>query len=448
MMEPLRGALLARGWTEQVDDDSPILPRLFWLSRANGVVIEGSPIVSRLILGRHFCYKDVLLDYARSQPNRGKNIDLVVPRTFKLFTGERNEFMENYRLTAYASFIRFLKATGTKAFSETGKISPKWISYAIEKLEAIIAPENNEVETSATVKREMQQKIDNEFEKFKKIYQSIVKFKSKIDLQSADRNDLLDQCNVIYRKCKKVWKDFENDGFYNLWLLKPARGSLGNGIKLFDEDVDILCHATNNKNLKYLVQKYIERPMLIYNTKFDLRQYFLLVHHATGIHLWMYKKSYLKFSTKLYDPLNYKVSIHITNTAVQSKYSIDKNRSRNIPQCNEWSSDRFLAYLNKQNKSTLWDNKIYPAMKQNIIATVSASVEFTVIQPNHFQLYGCDFVIDENHNPILLEINGFPTLTSVICAMCLEDLVKVIIDRREDPRADTGHFEKVWEMNL
>lgn len=167
--------------------------------------------------------------------------------------------------------------------------------------------------------------------------------------------------------------------------------------------------------------------MLIYNTKFDLRQYFLIVHDATGVCLWTYKMSYLKFSTKLYDPLNYKVSVHLTNTAIQSKYSVDKNRSRNIPQCNEWSSDRFLAYLKKQNKQSLWDQKIYPAMKKTIIATVSAAVNLTMIQPNHFQLYGCDFVIDENHDPILLEINGIPILTSVICALCLQDLVKGLL---------------------
>lgn len=212
-----------------------------------------------------------------------------------------------------------------------------------------------------------------------------------------------------------------------------------------------------------------ERPLLIYNTKFDLRQYFLIVHHATGVCLWMYKKCYLKFSTKLYDPLNYKVAVHITNTAIQSKYSIDKHRSTKIPQSNEWSSDRFLTYLRAQKKLDLWHTKIYPAMKQNIITTVSESVNLTMIQPDHFQLYGCDFVIDDNYDPILLEINGLPILTSVICSTCLQDLAKgllwmewdrvlmrlnrnfinlVIIDTRENPLADTGHFEKIWEKKI
>lgn len=167
--------------------------------------------------------------------------------------------------------------------------------------------------------------------------------------------------------------------------------------------------------------------MLIYNTKFDLRQYFLIVHHVNGICLWMYKMCYLKFSTKLYDPLNYEESVHLTNTAIQSKYSIDKNRSTNIPQCNEWSSERFMRYLKSQDKLDLWHKKIYPAMKRNILATVSAAVDVSMIQPNHFQLYGCDFVIDDNFEPILLEINGFPILTSVICPTCLGDLVKGLL---------------------
>lgn len=165
--------------------------------------------------------------------------------------------------------------------------------------------------------------------------------------------------------------------------------------------------------------------MLIYNTKFDIRQYFLITHHVSSrVRLWMYKMCYLKFSTKLYDPLSYKVCVHITNTAVQCKYVIDKDRSKCIPQCNEWSSEQFLRYLRINEKSDLWESKMYPAMKENIITTVSTSLDSSTLQPNHFQLYGCDFVIDESHEPILLEINGVPILTSVICSKCLADVVK------------------------
>lgn len=198
---------------------------------------------------------------------------------------------------------------------------------------------------------------------------------------------------------------------------------------------------------------FSERPFLIYRTKFDIRQYMLLTIGDSQVTIWTYRDCYLRFSSQEFTMDDLRESIHLTNNSVQKRYKNKTNRDGRLPKNNMWSLDQFKSHLKHVGApDTTWA-KIYNGFKQNLTAVVLASLDETELTPNAFELYGCDFMLDEHFNPILIEINSTPDLshstevTARICPMAVKDCIRVVLDVPRNPMAATGLFERIFQVN-
>ncbi len=131
--------------------------------------------------------------------------------------------------------------------------------------------------------------------------------------------------DLLGRRCRDVLSEVSRrfpqsshiDGERNAWILKPAHASRGKGILIRTRLEDILTKE-HRKNL--VVQKYIERPLLVYECKFDIRQWFVVTCWHPLV-VWLNRTSYLRFCSQLYSLDSYHESVHLSNNAIQCKYN-------------------------------------------------------------------------------------------------------------------------------
>jgi tubulin monoglycylase TTLL3/8 len=225
------------------------------------------------------------------------------------------------------------------------------------------------------------------------------------------------------------------------------------GIIVFDKIENILELNTSplQRDGKYVVQKYIERPLLIHKIKFDIRQWFL-VTDFNPLTIWMYKDCYLRFCTQEFTLENTQQSVHLCNYSIQKYYKNDAERSSELPDENMWSNQDFVDnYLARQGRREAWEEIIYPGMKNAILCSMLSTQDIIEPRKNTFELYGADFMIGEDLKPWLIEINCSPTMarstavTNVLCDSVQEDVCKVVIDRKLNRNCDTGRFEILYK---
>lgn len=146
---------------------------------------------------------------------------------------------------------------------------------------------------------------------------------------------------------------------------------------------------------------------------------------------FQYRDGYVRFCSKKYSTNDLSNSVHLSNVKVQSNYR--KYRISNVPEECMWDFAQFKQYLTSINKCDEWRTSIYPTICDTILAIVPEYYKHNDCNNNKalaFQLLGADFVLTENFEPWLIEINSNPGLNPTtgiltrIVTMLLRDIVK------------------------
>lgn len=202
----------------------------------------------------------------------------------------------------------------------------------------------------------------------------------------------------------------------SVYIVKPEASSQGKGIFLtkklegFDE------------NERYVIQEYIQNPMLIDGLKFDMRIYVLLAG-CDPLKIFLHKEGLGRFATETYTkPNSYNLEnhfIHLTN------YAINKNNDNFVfnsdPNLDNVGHKKSLTATFEKIKAKGFDTeKLWQEIEIIIVKTLCSAQPslahlYKACQADDpyngmcFEILGFDIILDNSGKPWLLEVNHSPS---------------------------------------
>jgi hypothetical protein len=200
----------------------------------------------------------------------------------------------------------------------------------------------------------------------------------------------------------------------NIWIMKPVGLSRGRGISLVT-DVNTLQYSQAS-----VIQRYIPNPLLLGGYKFDLRLY-VLVTSVCPLEAFIYTEGFARLSTHKFtlDPqeLSNKF-IHLTNSSIQKQNT--SGPSKDNPLSNTDDAVVGGSKMSLTGQGGLWNllsklgvdsEAVWTNIKELVIKSLVAVEDKMYFQPNCFEVFGFDVLIDEDLRPWLIEVNASPSLS-------------------------------------
>lgn len=205
-------------------------------------------------------------------------------------------------------------------------------------------------------------------------------------------------------------------GLQNIWIVKPAvMTNRGTGISVVNsvEAVRSIVVKGSRKGRQWIVQRYMETPLLVHGRKFDIRCFVLVTvtQGGKGLRGYLYDHGYVRTSSRRFSLRDLSDrTVHLTNDAVQNK----SKEYGKYEDGNKLTYPEFAAILDQAHKGD--GDRFFTEVVPRIRDLVQASLTATAARLNSkrrqscFELLGYDFMVDQSFGTYLIEVNSNPCL--------------------------------------
>ena len=181
------------------------------------------------------------------------------------------------------------------------------------------------------------------------------------------------------------------------------------------------------QNSSVILQKYIEKPLLYKGRKCDMRLWVML---TWDFNVYLFKEGHFKATSVPFDINSQNAYVHLTNYSVQ-KYN------ENFAKFETGNEISFTDFELSKNNIISVKKDLLPKIKEIILYTMKcARHKINKFERKLcFEIFGYDFMFDENYKPYLLEINTNPgleissPLIEMLIPRLIDDAFKITIDK-------------------
>lgn len=175
-----------------------------------------------------------------------------------------------------------------------------------------------------------------------------------------------------------------------MWVIKPENGLARGGVNVIRSHLELIKHLGEYDHKDWILQEYIDKPLLLNEKKFHFRVYIIFVQSNEYQVAYIGKKGFIYTANKKYSP----------NTVDKDVVLSGEDGRENVM----YTPDDFVEEYGKK----MWDEIIFPQFVKITRETLK-SVLNDLECPNRkkcFKILGYDILVDRNKKCYLAEINA------------------------------------------